>query len=382
MGEERNHYFKNLGSHLSAEPLSTVQLGTRLVGEKQPVFVIAEVGANHRGDLNTALRAIDLAKEAGADAVKFQHLNAETMAADVAFQESWQGKEGWKSLREFYKASNFPYEWTEPLMAHAKKVGIMFLSTPFDAEAIRLLDELDIPAFKVASYELTSDQLLIEMAKTMRPIILSTGMAYLEEVAHAVRVIQAEGNPNIVLLHCSSLYPPRSPADLNLKAIETLKNAFKVPVGYSDHTDPKSFAASLGAVALGASVIERHVSDNQGGGSHDDQNAMSFERLKDFIQEIRFLEAALSGSGIKQPVVYPDHDHDEIYERWTRRSIFAAKAIKKGEVVTEDHLILLRPSDGLDPKFFPLLIGKVAMEDIAEGSPLSWNSFLSSDAAN
>src|SRR3989344_6315805 len=257
MGIERKQFFESLPKNLTYEPVEVVTIGNRLVGKGQPVFVIAEVGANHRGKIEEALRSIELAAEAGADAIKFQHLTHDKIAADTIVYEEWHGKPV-GAFSEFYRSAEIPFEWTDKLIAHAKKHNIMFLSSPFDKDAADFLETAGVPAFKIASYEMTDDVLLRYIARKGKPIILSTGMAYLEEVAHAVRVIQEEGNNEIILLHCISIYPQKSFTDLNLRAIETLKEAFKLPVGYSDHSKPPYLAAPIAAVALGACVIEKH----------------------------------------------------------------------------------------------------------------------------
>lgn len=376
MGKERENYFKKLPKNLTYQPVDFVKIGNKKIGSGQPVFVIAEVGANHKGDIKNAFRFIDIAAESGADAVKFQHLTHDKIAADTPIDISWHGKSGWKTLSEFYKSSELPYEWTSRLVEYAKKKNIIFLSTPFDKEAVDVLVKAKVPAFKIASYEMTDDVLLRYIAKQGKPVILSTGMAYLEEVAHAIRVIQQEGNNDIVLLHCVSMYPPRSFSDLNLRAIETLRNAFRLPVGYSDHSQPPYLAAPLAAVALGAVAIEKHFTDARSGGSHDDPNSMEPKDFKRMIEEIRMAEAALSGSGIKQPVSYADHSKDEIFDRWVRRSLYASRDIPKGTKLTEDMMISLRPSGGIDTRHVDLILGKKIKRSIKARSPIAWEDML------
>lgn len=333
-----------------------ISIGGRQVGDGQPVFIIAEVSANHRGKIETALSAIDTAAEAGADAVKFQHLIHDKIAAEP--------------LSAFYKSAELPYEWTEKLIARAKEKNIIFFSTPFDTEAVDVLDGADVPAFKVASYEMTDDVLLRYIAKKGKPVILSTGMAYLEEVAHAVEVIKKEGNAQIIVLHCVSLYPPK-PQDLNLKAIETMRRELSLPIGYSDHSAPESNAATLGAVALGACAIERHITDSQEGVSNDDKNSMTGAQFKRMVEEIRALEASLSGSGLKEPVSAPERAVDEVKERGTRRSLYAARDIMAGETLTEDMMITLRPMRGVEPKDLGQVVGKKVLHSIPVRAPIT-----------
>lgn len=376
MGKEREPFLKQLPAHLTADPVATVLFGDCLVGEGQPVFIIAEVGANHRGSIENAFEAIDSAAEAGADAVKFQHITADRLAADTVIYDTWNGKEI-GPLSDFYKDAALPYEWTEALIARANERGIMFLSSPFDIEAVDVLHTAGVAGFKVASYELTDDVLLRHIARTGRPVVISTGMAYLEEVAHAVRVIQEEGNTQIVILHCTSMYPPKSFADLNLRAIHTLRQAFKIPVGYSDHSVPPYLAAPVAAVTLGACVIEKHVTSARTGGSNDDANSLEPKEFAHMVAEIRNTEAALSGSGIKQPVCYEGHESDEIAERFARRSVYARRDIKAGETLTADMVLTLRPWGGIAPKDLDLFLGRTVGKDIAARAPVTPDAFFS-----
>jgi sialic acid synthase SpsE len=349
--------------------LSRIVVGEKVIGENQPVFIIAEVSANHRGNIDMALSAIDNAALAGADAVKFQLLTGTKIAADVLVDTVWDGQPV-GTLSAFYAKAEMPYEWTPKLIARAKERNILFLSTPFDFDAVDLLDSVAIPAFKVASYELTDDILLRHIARKRRPVIISTGMSYLEEVRHAVEVIRKEGNEQIAVLHCVSLYPPNS-GDCNLKVISTLQRELALPIGYSDHTCPTSNSSTLGAVALGACIIERHITDSQVGGSHDDKNSMTFEQFKHMVEEVRKLSAALSGSGTKVPVFAPDRAMDEIRERGVRRSLYAARDIATGEKFTEDMLVTLRPVLGIEPKNLSQVIGRRAAHAIPSRSPIT-----------
>lgn len=375
MGKERDPFLNQLPKRMIFSPIDTVRIGKRSVGMGCPVFVIAEVGSNHRGKIENAFRSIEIAARAGADAVKFQHLRHNTVAADAVVRDEWHGKPIGE-LSGFYKSAELPYEWTEKLVAHARKHNIIFLSTPFDKEAVNVLDNAGIPVFKVASYELTDDILLRYIAKKKKPIILSTGMAYLEEVARAVRLIREEENNKIVLLHCVSLYPPKSFTDLNLAAIKTLREAFKLPVGFSDHSAPPSVAAALGAVSLGACVVEKHFTDGRSKGSNDDPNSLEPKELDNYIAEIRNLESALSGSGVKQPVCYPNHKNDEVFERWARRSLHAAVDIPKGTVITRDMIIALRPWGGIETQHLPIILGKKTVRTIKARSPIVWEDLL------
>ncbi len=376
MGKEREQFFANLPTNLMYEPVKEIDIGGRKVGKGHPVFIIAEIGANHRGKLENALKLIELAAEAGVDAVKFQHLRHNTIAADTVIYDEWHGKPI-GTFSKFYQSAELPYIWTEQLVAHARKCDVMFLSSPFDQEAVDVLDGVGVPAFKIASYELTDDVFLRYIAKKGKPIIISTGMAYLEEVAHAVRVVQEEGNNQVIILHCTSMYPPKSFVDLNLRAIRTLEEAFKLPIGYSDHSKPPYFAAPIAAVTLGACVVEKHFTDSRQGGSNDDLNSLEPEEFKRMVEEIRNVEQAISLEGIKQPVVYKDHDEgDEIFDRWARRSLYAARDIPAGSILTDDMIITLRPWGGIAPKYLHLVMGKKVLRGIKARESIMWSSFL------
>ena len=379
MKTERDDYLNHLPSHGTYEPVDSILIGKRKVGKGCPTFIIAEVGANHRGKLENALVDIRLAKEAGADAVKFQHLTHDKIAADTPVSFEWKGTRGFHTLSEFYKDADLPYEWTEALMKEANKQGIIFLSTPFDTEAVDVLNTAHVPAFKVASYELTDDLLLTYIAKKGKPILLSTGMATLEEIAHAVHTIQMAGNRDIILLHCISMYPPKDFSDLNLRAITTLQEAFKLPVGYSDHSIPPYISAPITAVALGACVIEKHFTESRTGGSHDDPNSVEIGEFKRIVQEIRNTEKALSGSGIKQPVSREGHKfgEDEVNDSYIRRALYAARDIQAGEKLTENMILTLRPCfPGIHPKEFPIIRNRTVRRPIKARSPITFDDFM------
>lgn len=374
MGKERDQFFKLQSRVLGYEAVKTVKIGDRLVGEGQPSFIIAEVGANHRGNIELAYKAIDDAANARADAVKFQHLTGDKIAADTMIYASHNSKPV-GPMSSFYKTAEIPYNWTDKLVAHAKKRGIMFLSTPFDIEAVDVLDKADVNAYKVASYEMTDDILLRYIAKKGKPIIISSGMAYLEEVAHAVRVIQEAGNMQIIILHCVSIYPPKF-ANLNLRAITTLRDAFKLPVGWSDHSAPPHHTAPIVAVTLGACVIEKHVTDSREGGSNDDPNSLEPSEFKAMVAEIRNAEAALSGSGVKQPVALEGHEQDEIFDRFARRSCYAIRDLMAGEKLTEDMVITLRPFGGITPADLRHYLGRSLVEDVPARQPITADIFV------
>lgn len=373
MGKERDSFFRSLPDQMNYEPISDVKIGDFTVGKGHPTLIIAEVGANHHGNIDNAYRLIDKAKEAGADAVKFQHLTHDKIAADTIVYDNWNGKSVGK-LSEFFKTAEIPYKWTSGLIAYAKKIGIMFLSTPFDKEAVDTLSKAGVNAFKVGSYELVDDILLSYIAKKRKPIIISTGMADLEEIAHAIKIIQQNDNDQIILLHCVSMYPPEM-SDINIRAISTLTEAFKLPVGFSDHSKPPFIAAPLAAVALGACVIEKHITEEREGGSNDDPNSMKIDEFKRFVEEIRNVEALLSGNGIKQPVSKLGHKNDEIFDRWSRRSVYALTDLNPGDIINDGNIITLRPWGGIEPKDFHLFKGKKLCKPIKARQALTIDHF-------
>ncbi len=375
MGKEREAFFNAQAAQSTYEPRTQVVIGDRVVGEGQPCFIIGEIGANHGGDLSVACDAITAAKEAGCDAVKFQHITATKIAADTIIYDEWHGREI-GPLSDFYKSAELLNDWTPKLIQHAKKEGILFLSTPFDTEAVDVLDSAGVAAFKIASYELTDDLLVAHVARKGKPVIISTGMGYLEEVAHAIRVIQETGNNNIIVLHCTSMYPPRSYADLNLRAITTLREACKLPVGYSDHSQPPYVGVPIAAVALGACVIEKHFTMPLPTHTSDSPNSLTPYELANMVREIRLAEEALSGNGIKQPVSYEDHAGDEIFDRFTRRSVYALRTIQAGEVLAPDMITTLRPWGGIEPKDLHLFMGRVLTRTVEARDPLTPDAFF------
>ncbi len=329
-----------------------VRIGERLVGEGEPVFIIAEVGSNHDGKLEQAKRLIASAQKCGADAVKFQSFTADKLVSPK-----------YERIYQAFKEVELPIEWHEELAKFAESQNIIFLSTPFDEESASILNRLGLPAFKIASGDITNYPLLRHVAGFKRPLLLSTGMATLSEVEEAVSTIRGEDNDNIILLHCVSNYPPRM-EDANIKAIVTMQRAFQLPVGYSDHSP--GIIVSLGAVALGACVIEKHITIDKSLPGPDHPYALEIDEFREMVRQIRLLESAL-GNGIKGPA------EAEIPERkWARRGIYAAADIPRGTAITREMLKVVRPCAGLEPKYIDLVVGRVARKDIAAHEPIEW----------
>jgi N,N'-diacetyllegionaminate synthase len=330
-----------------------VTIAGRLIGKGQPCFVIAEAGVNHNGDINMAKKLIDAVKEAGATAVKFQTFKAEHVvtreAGKAAYQIETTGNE--ESQFEMIKKLELSESDFRELFHYAHEKGIVFLSSPFDKDSVDLLDELGMPAFKIGSGEITNFPLLEYIARKGKPIILSTGMATLREVEEALQVIQDQGVKDIILLHCVTSYPAMA-KDINLKAMETLSVAFNLPVGLSDHT--VGITIPIAAVALGACVIEKHLTLDRKLPGPDHRASLEPEELRQMIEAIRDVENAM-GDGIKRLT-----EKEEEIKKAARRSIVAKVDIPLGTTITEDMLDIKRPGTGMEPKYISKVVGSVA----------------------
>jgi len=337
-----------------------VTIGDRKVGSGHPTYIIAEIGSNHNRDINIAKKLIDKAAEAGVDAVKFQTFKAEKL---YSMKTPKFSKDNIKPY-DLIKSIELPRSWQKNLCKYSVRKGLHFLSSPFDYEAVDELDHIDVPAFKIASFEIVDLEFLKYVAKKKKPILLSTGMTNLGEIEDALTTIRSQGNNEIILLHCSSLYP--SPVEtVNLRAINTMKNAFQIPVGFSDHT--LGIHISLAAIAFGANVVEKHVTLDRTMKGPDHSFAIEPDEMKQLVREIRDIEKA-KGTGIKQR----DVREQEMYEKG-RRSIIAARNIPKGAKITRDMLIIKRPGYGIQPKFIDLVIGRRAKVNITAEQWITWD---------
>ncbi len=344
-----------------------ITIDGRGIGRGQPAYVIAEVSANHHHDFAQAGRLVREAKRAGADAVKLQTYNADTMTIDSTappFQlgtgNTWAGR----TLYDLYEEAHTPWEWHAPLQRVAAEEGLAFFSTPFDETAVEFLESLHVPAYKIASFELVDTPLLERVGRTGKPVILSTGLASQDEIAEAVNTLRGAGCRELVLLRCASAYPAR-PADTHLAAMRTLADLFDVEVGLSDHTmDP---AVAIAAVALGASVIEKHfILDRQLGGP-DAAFSLEPAELADLVRQLRVAEAAI-GTDAAIPGATSAERPNLVF----RRSLFVVADIAAGEPFTPANVRALRPGHGLPPKHLRELMGRRAAAPIASGTPLSW----------
>jgi len=342
-------------------------IGARVVGPGHPAYIIAEVGANHDRDLATAHRLIDVAATAQCDAVKFQTYSAETLYSRFALRLKEMDEFNRSPLKEspfeLIKRIELPREWQKELSDHATERDLDFLSTPFDLEAVKELADLNVKAFKIASYEIVYYQLLRAAATCQRPMIISTGNSNLGDVEQAVQVVQETRNQQIILLHCVSQYPARF-EDLNLRAMQTLAQAFDVPIGFSDHT--LGATAAILAVGLGACCFEKHFTLDRMRKGPDHPSALEPQELVAYVQAIRDAEKSL-GSPMKRVQLSENENH-----RLGRRSLHALVDIPKGTQITADMVVVKRPALGIHPADEDLVIGRVARQDIRADEWITW----------
>jgi N,N'-diacetyllegionaminate synthase len=344
---------------------TTIKIGERRIGAGEPCFVIAEAGVNHNGSLDLARRLVDAAVHAGADAVKFQTFRADKLISPAAPKAAYQVETTGtgESQLEMVRKLELPPQAFRELKSCCAQRGILFLSTPFDEESADLLDELGMAAFKVPSGEITNLPLLEHLARKRKPLIVSTGMCDLEEVRTAVECLRRAGARELALLHCVSSYPA-SAASINLRAMETLRETFAVPVGFSDHA--LGVDIPLAAVALGACIVEKHLTLDCQLPGPDHRASLEPGDFTAMVEGIRAVEAAL-GDGIKRPAP-EERNTAEV----ARRSLVAACGIPAGTVLRAEHIAILRPGTGLPPAARPQVIGKRAARDIPAGALLTW----------
>lgn len=344
--------------------VTAVDIAGRLVGPGHPCFIIAEAGVNHNGDLGLAKQLVDMAVQAEADAVKFQTFKAERIVTREAPKAEYQKRTtgAAESQLDMLRRLELSPQMHHDLKAYCEDRGILFMSSPFDEESADLLAGLDVSVFKVPSGEITNLPFLAHVARKGKPIIVSTGMAYLSEVEAAVRAIQEAGNQHLVLLHCVSNYPA-DPADVNLRAMQTMSAAFSVPVGYSDHTP--GIEVPLAAVALGACVVEKHVTLDRSLPGPDHRASLEPEELAAMVRGIRTVAAAL-GHGRKEPAA-----SEAGTAAMARKSLVAARDIRAGEELTEHLLEIKRPGTGLPPAMRPYLLGRTTRMPIPAGGLIS-----------
>ena len=346
--------------------MNILTIGDKELGEDQPCFIIAEAGVNHNGDIKLAKRLIDVAIDAEADAIKFQTFRADAVvtytAEKAAYQKETTTSE--ESQYEMIKQLELTYPEFRELYDYAMSKEIIILSTPFDEESVEFLDQLGVSAFKIPSGEITNVLLLKKIAETKKPIILSTGMATLGEVEEAVLYLRQHGAQEIILLHCTTSYPAPIHS-VNLCAIETMSCAFKVPVGYSDHTE--GITIPIAAAAMGAKVIEKHFTLDRSLPGPDHQASLEPDELKAMVQAIRDVERAF-GDGVKLPC-----EEEMAIKNVARRSIVAKIDILGGALIQSEDLAIKRPGTGIEPKYLDVLIGKKARKVIAKDQVFNWD---------
>lgn len=338
--------------------------GRRISTDDQP-YIIAEVSANHNGKLENALALIDVAKNSGASAVKLQTYKPDTITLDCDADEFkirgglWDGK----TLFELYGEAHMPWEWHKPLFDHARKIGITIFSSPFDNTAVDLLENLNAPAYKIASFEAVDLPLIKYVASTGKPMIISTGMADIAEIQEAIEAARDGGCKELAVLHCVSGYP--APAeDYNLRTIPDMIQQFGLVTGLSDHTLDNTTAIT--SVALGASIIEKHFTLDRSGGGPDDSFSLEPRELEALCRDSKTAWAALGR-------VDYGRKSSELGSVQFRRSLYFVKALKSGQVITEDSIRSVRPGYGIPPKDFERLVGKRMLVDVSYGTPASWD---------
>jgi pseudaminic acid synthase len=355
---------------MTSDPSETIPtppvltLGKRQVGSGRPAYIVAELSANHSGSLDVALELVRAAHAAGADAVKLQTYTADTLTIRSDRPEFrigggtlWDGR----TLYDLYQEAATPWEWHGALFAEARQLGIDCFSTPFDGSAVEFLEQFNPPAHKIASFELVDLALLRKVAATRRPVILSTGMATLEEITEAVNALREAGCRELALLKCTSSYP--APAEeANLRTISDLASRFNCPVGLSDHT--LGIACPVVAVSLGACVIEKHFTLSRQTQGPDSTFSLEPAEFAEMVRAVRAAEAALGS-------VHYGLTPAEAKSRVFRRSLFAVADIATGEIFTEQNVRSIRPGHGLPPKELPRILGKRAARAISRGEPLS-----------
>ncbi len=344
----------------------SIDIAGRKVGHGHPAYIVAELSANHGQRFDEAMELVRAAKRCGADAVKLQTYTPDTITIQSdaeSFRHGsgslWEGK----TLFDLYSEAYMPWEWQPKLQAEARALGLDLFSSPFDPTAVDFLEEMHVPAYKVASFEIVDLPLIGKMARTGKPLIISTGMATLPEIREAVRAARSAGAKEIALLKCNSGYPA-PPEEMNLNTIPDMRKRFRVPVGLSDHT--LGIAAPIAAVALGACIIEKHFTLSRSVPGPDSAFSLEPAEFRMMVEGVRTAEKALG-----RPEYRPTPA--EARSRPFRRSLFVVADVRKGESFTEANVRSIRPANGLHPRFLPHVLGRRAAVDIERGTPLSWN---------
>lgn len=342
-----------------------MQLGQRDVGPGYPVYIVAEMSANHNHDFDQAVKLIHAAKESGADAVKLQTYTPDTITINcdneyfhIGKGTIWEGR----TLYELYQEAYTPWEWQPKLKKIAEEIGLDLFSSPFDHTAVDFLEKMNVPAYKIASFELVDLPLIRRVAQTGKPIIMSTGMATLAEIEEAVQTAREAGATQVALLKCTSAYPA-APEVINLRTIPHLAEALKVPVGLSDHT--LGIAVPVAAVSLGACIVEKHFTLSRSFTGPDSTFSLEPYEFKAMVEAIRVAEKALGE--VSYAVTEPENA-----SRLYRRSLFIVQDMKAGDIFSEDNVRSIRPGSGLPPKYYATVLGKRVKMDVKKGTPVLW----------
>lgn len=341
------------------------QIAGRRIGPDEPPYIVAEMSANHGQDFQQAARIVEAAAAAGADAVKLQTYAPDTLTIDCQSEifriqgTAWAGR----TLYELYREAYMPWEWQPRLKQMAGQLGLHLFSTPFDSTAVDFLERMEAPAYKIASFELVDLPLLRRVAQTGKPVMLSTGMATQEEIHEAVQTVREAGGRQLALLHCTSAYPA-SAEQMNLRTLPHLAKTFQVPVGLSDHT--LDVAVPVAAVALGGSIIEKHLTLSRERPGCDTAFSLEPRQFEEMVKAVRTAYAALGA------VRYGSAQH-EADARRLRRSLFVTEDVKTGQRFTSQNVRSIRPADGLHTRYLQQVLGRTAQCEIPRGTPLDWN---------
>ncbi|MBI2339370.1 MAG: pseudaminic acid synthase [Deltaproteobacteria bacterium] len=345
-------------------PSPFIEIQGRKIGTGRPAYIVAEISANHNQSYETAVKMVHAAKEAGADAVKLQTYTPDTMTIDcdnahfqIGAGNNWAGQ----TLYQLYSKAYTPWDWQPRLKRLADQLGLHCFSSPFDVTAVDFLEEIGVPAYKIASFELVDIPLIQYIARKGRPIILSTGLAERSEIEEAVRAIRATGNSQIALLKCTSAYPA-PPEEMNLKTIPQMIEDFGVPCGLSDHT--LGHAVAVAGVALGASIVEKHFTLSRGMESPDAGFSLEPHEFRDLVDGIRTVEKAMG-----QVRYHPTAK--ELNNRVFRRSLFVVQDVKAGDRISSENVRSIRPGNGLPPRRYPEVVNRRFTRDVRRGTPLA-----------
>ncbi|WP_410981716.1 pseudaminic acid synthase [Bacillus cereus] len=347
--------------------MKEVEINGRKIGRNQQPFIIAEMSGNHNQSLERALQIVEAAAKAGAHALKIQTYTADTMTLDIDNKDFkiedtdslWKGN----TLYKLYQKAYTPWEWHKPLFDRCKELGITPFSTPFDETAVDFLESLNVPCYKIASFENTDIPLICKAASTGKPLIISTGMATISELDETVKAARTAGCKDLILLKCTSTYPA-SPENTNIYTIPHMRELFQCEVGLSDHT--LGIGTAVASIALGAAVIEKHFTLSRADGGVDSAFSIEADELKSLVIETERAWKALG------KIYYGPTDMEKSSLKF-RRSLYVAQDMKAGDLLTVENIKAIRPGYGLAPKYLPILLGKKVKKDVVKGTPVSWD---------